>query len=189
VRHSGLDPHVAVSIMLRIVAGAAAACIGGIPNQAMVRGYRASDRDEVERVLRGLGWEERFIAGQLRAVDRLSALPTATVFVDDDAGSLRGFVSVELHEWNSLAQLHGLAVDTAHRRRGAATALVAAAESFARDAGARGIYADTPVDDVTARTFYERRGYSAGYVMSRYYADDLDGVTYVRFFGPRRIAE
>jgi ribosomal protein S18 acetylase RimI-like enzyme len=179
---------VGVSIMLRIVAGCAAARIGGIPNEAMVRGYRGSDRDDVERVLRGLGWEERIIAGQLSAVDRLGELPTAAVFVDDDAGFLRGFVTVELHEWNGLAQLHGLAVDPASRRRGAATALAAAAESFAREAGVRGIYADTPVDNETARVFYESRGYTPDYVMSRYYADDLDGVTYVRFFGPRRIA-
>ena len=148
----------------------------------MVRGYRVSDRDDVERVLRGLGWEERFIAGQLTAVDRLSELPTAAVFVDDDAGSVRGFASVELHEWNGLAQLHGLAVDPASRRRRAATALVSAAESFARKAAVRGIYADTPVDNKAARAFYESCGYTPDYVMSRYYADDLDGVTYVRFF-------
>ena len=82
----------------------------------------ASDRNGVERLLRGLGWEERFIAGQLGAVDRLSELPTAAVFVEDDANS------------------------------------------------------------EAARAFYVSRGYSADYVMSRYYADDVDGVTYVRFF-------
>lgn len=148
----------------------------------MVRSYRGSDRIAVERVLRGLGWGERFVAGQLRGVDRLSELRTAAVFVEDDAGSLRGFVSVELHEWNNLAQLQGLAVDSTHRRRGAGSALVAAAESFARDVGARGIYADTPVNNHAGRAFYESRRYSADYVMSRYYADDVDGVTYVRFF-------
>jgi ribosomal protein S18 acetylase RimI-like enzyme len=152
--------------------------------RAMVRGYRASDRIDVERVVGGLGWAERYVAGQLRAVDQLSEVPTAAVFVEDDKGSFRGFVCVEVHEWNNLAQLLGLAVESAHRRRGAATALVAAAEMFARDAGARGLYVDTPVDNDGARAFYESRGYVADHVMSRYYADDLDGVTYVRFFAP-----
>jgi GNAT superfamily N-acetyltransferase len=148
----------------------------------MVRAYRLSDRSAVERILRALGWDERFVAGQLGAVDRLSGVSAAAVFVEEDVGSLQGFVSVELHEWNDLAQLHGLAVEPAHRRRRTATALVEAAERFARDVGCRGVYADTPVDHEAARAFYESRGYSADYVMSRYYADDLDGVTYVRFF-------
>jgi hypothetical protein len=41
---------------------------------------------------------------------------------------------------------------------------------------------DTPVDNEGARTFYVARGYSEDYRMSRYYADDLDGITYVKFF-------
>ena len=148
----------------------------------MVRAYQGSDRVDIERVLRGLGWDERFVRGQLRAVDHLNKVPTAAVFVEHDAGYLHGFVLVELQEWNNLAQLHGVAVEPAHRRRGTANALVAGAERFAREAGARGIYADTPVDNDAGRAFYEHRGYSADYVMSRYYSDDLDGVTYVRFF-------
>ncbi len=148
----------------------------------MVRIYRVSDRIGVARILGGLEWDEQFVTGQLHAVDRLSKEPAAAVFVEEEGGSIHGFASVELHEWNALAQLQNLAVDEAHRRCGTATALVAAAEKFARDAGARGIYLDTPTDNVAGRAFYESRGYAADYVMSRYYRDDLDGVTYVRFF-------
>jgi hypothetical protein len=41
---------------------------------------------------------------------------------------------------------------------------------------------DTPVDNLLGRGFYEAIGFSQDYIMSRYYADNLDGVTYVRFF-------
>jgi hypothetical protein len=32
------------------------------------------------------------------------------------------------------------------------------------------------------RKFYEATGYQLGYVMPRYYEDQLDGVTYQKFF-------
>jgi ribosomal protein S18 acetylase RimI-like enzyme len=60
--------------------------------------------------------------------------------------------------------------------------LVGAAEAFARDHACRGIYVDTPIDNDAGRAFYAARGYSEDYRMTRYYADDLDGVTYVKFF-------
>lgn len=188
VNRTDTAPRRSIGCPLRRQAGAARSRGKGsathlaCDDRAMVRIYRVSDRGDVARILGGLRWDEQFVAGQLHAVDRLSKEPTAAVFVQDEGGSIHGFVSVELHEWNSLAQLQGLAVDEAHRRRGTATALVAAAEKFARDAGARGIYMDTPTNNQAGRAFYESRGYSADYVMSRYYADDLDGVTYVRFF-------
>ena len=68
------------------------------------------------------------------------------------------------------------------RRFGAATALVANAETFARSHGMRGIYVDTPVNNLGGRRFYEALGYDFGYLMPRYYEDLLDGVTYQKFF-------
>jgi ribosomal protein S18 acetylase RimI-like enzyme len=38
--------------------------------------------------------------------------------------SVVGFVSVQFHDWNGLAQLHGLSVDPRHARRGIGTQLV-----------------------------------------------------------------
>jgi hypothetical protein len=38
------------------------------------------------------------------------------------------------------------------------------------------------VTNQRARGFYRANGYVEDYVMSRYYADDLDGVTLVKFF-------
>jgi ribosomal protein S18 acetylase RimI-like enzyme len=35
---------------------------------------------------------------------------------------------------------------------------------------------------VQARGFYDARGFTEAYRMPRYYADDVDGVTYAKFF-------
>jgi GNAT superfamily N-acetyltransferase len=76
-----------------------------------------------------------------------------------------------------------LASGRALLRRGYATRLLEAAETFANDHDCRGIYVDTPVDNEGGRAFYLARGYSEDYRMTRYHDDDLDGVTYVKFFG------
>ncbi len=68
------------------------------------------------------------------------------------------------------------------RRRGLASALLAAAEVLAREAGMRGIRVDTPVDNAPARALYLARGYAPGDRMPRYYGDDTDGIAYSVFF-------
>ena len=97
-------------------------------------------------------------------------------------GSVVGFIYVRLHTWNQLTQIEGLAVDVSHQRKGIASELVKKAERFAREKGARGIYVDTPTLNSKGRGFYEAIGYKFGYEMPRYYEDNLDGVTYQKFF-------
>lgn len=128
------------------------------------------------------GWESRYVTGQLTAATGLSADPDGRVLVALTGDQVVGFAAVQVHQWNRLAQLHGLAVHPARLRRGIASRLVAEAERFARTRGARGIQVDTPVTNQRARGFYRANGYVENYVMSRYYADDLDGVTLVKFF-------
>jgi len=93
-----------------------------------------------------------------------------------------GFVYVQFHEWNSLAQIQGLAVDPRYHRQGIASTLMVRAEEYAREKCARGIYVDTPTLNQGGRSFYEAVGYRFGYEMPRYYEDELDGVTYQKFF-------
>jgi ribosomal protein S18 acetylase RimI-like enzyme len=75
-----------------------------------------------------------------------------------------------------------LAVSPEFQRQGAASALVARAEEFARSKKTRGIYVDTPTTNTGGQKFYEAAGYQLGYIMPRYYEDRLDGVTYQKFF-------
>lgn len=136
----------------------------------------------VSAVLGSLGWERRYIDGQLGAVAQLASASDGCVYVAVADGNVMGFVSAGLARWNMLGQIHGLAVDPAARRGGVARALVTAVEDHLRSHGARGVHVDTPVNNVLGRGFYEAIGFSQDYTMSRYYADDLDGVTYVRFY-------
>ncbi|OZV80187.1 hypothetical protein CA850_15950 [Micromonospora echinospora] len=133
-------------------------------------------------VLGTLGWEQRYIDGQLGAVARLASSSDGCVYVAIADGHVIGYVSAVLARWNMLGQIHGLAVDPAARRGGVARALVTTVEDHLRSHGARGVYVDTPVNNLLGRSFYEAIGFSQDYIMSRYYAHDLDGVTYVRFY-------
>ena len=140
----------------------------------------------VRDILAGNGWEERYIVGQLRALYVLSAAasprPRGRVYVHEAEYRVGGFVSVEFREWNSLGQLHGLAVDPSLKRRGIASVLVGRAEKFVRGEGGRGVYVDTPVTNDAARSFYKALGYRQAYVMPEYYDEGLDGVTYLKLF-------
>jgi ribosomal protein S18 acetylase RimI-like enzyme len=147
-----------------------------------LRPYRAPDQEGIAALLREHGWAERYVTSQLHAASALAAAEEGETFVAEVDGEVAGFVAVELHSWNELAQLQGLGVQIKRLRRGVATRLLKAAESRAYERGCRGIYVDTPVDNESARAFYVAQGFNEDYRMSRYYADDLDGVTYVKFF-------
>jgi ribosomal protein S18 acetylase RimI-like enzyme len=143
-------------------------------------------REGVREILAKNAWEQRYIAGQLAALDVLSGerLPGmhGKVCVSEEKDCLSGFVSVEYRKWNRLAQLQGLAVDPDLKRRGTASTLVRHAEEFVRREGGRGIYVDTPVTNEAAHSFYEALGYRQAYVMPEYYDEGLDGVTYLKLF-------
>lgn len=147
-----------------------------------IRPFSTSDLPHIRRILLAIGWEERYIAGSERAAAGLAGRPDASVNVALLDGVPSGFCAVELHAWNNLAQIQWLAVDPGCQRRGIARALVAQAEAWARTQGARGIYLDTPVDNLRGRALYDAVGFVAAYVMPRYYSDTTDGVTYQRFF-------
>ena len=149
-------------------------------------------REGARDVLAKNGWEERYVAGQLEALDILSTdtLPgtRGRVYVHEaEEGPVGGFVSVEFRRWNRLGQLHGLAVDPRLKRQGIASALVGWAEEFVQREDGRGLYADTPVTNGIARAFYEALGYWRAYVMPEYYGEGLDGVTYLKIFAQQAV--
>lgn len=149
--------------------------------------YRAErHRERIREILAENGWEERYIAGQLAALDVLSKRSSSgtrgKIFVAETENSLGGFVCIEFRRWNRLGQLHGLAVDPDLKRRGIASALVHHAEEFVREEGGRGIFADTPATNEVARRFYLALGYRHAYTMPEYYDEGLDGVTYLKLF-------
>lgn len=145
--------------------------------------YSPQHQAAVRRILERIGWAEQYILAAEQNAEAFSRNPDVYgVYIATVDGSAVGFVYVQFYEWNRLAQIQGLAVDPDYQRQGVATELVKRAERFARERGARGVYVDTPTPNRKGRDFYEAIGYSYGYEMPRYYEDDLDGVTYQKFF-------
>jgi GNAT superfamily N-acetyltransferase len=64
--------------------------------------------------------------------------------------------------------LNDLYVDDTYRKQGIASALVAAAEQAARDAGAARIWLRTAQDNTKAQRLYEKRGWKHDEVFRRY---------------------
>jgi ribosomal-protein-alanine N-acetyltransferase len=99
--------------------------------------------------------------------------------VAEVGGAIIGYVCIRrvLDEWH----LHDLAVTHAHRRRGVATRLLAAAEEEMRTAGGRLLFLEVRVSNHAGRAFYERRGFKVTGIRKRYYQHpDEDAVLMVR---------
>lgn len=146
--------------------------------------YAQEHQSAIRRILERIGWAEQYIIAAEQNAEIFSRDLTACgVYIAVVESAVVGFIYVQFHEWNRLAQIQGLAVDPQYHRQGIASMLVERAERFAKEKKARGIYVDTPTLNHRGRGFYEAVGYRYGYEMPRYYEDELDGVTYQKFFG------
>ena len=98
----------------------------------------------------------RFLAARLAASE-------SVVFVAARAGELVGFTqlypSFSSGSMQRLWILNDLFVAPAARRNGIGAALMAAAEAFAREAGARGLLLATQKTNATAKALYASRGW------------------------------
>jgi len=144
--------------------------------------FTLSDRLPVQELLHSIGWQDSYVTGQLEAITNLAEASQGSVFVARSNRAFAGYVSIEFYSWNRLSQLHGLVVDPVFQRRGIAAELVQRAEMFARELGARGVYVDTPVTNTGATQFYISQGYIQDYIMTDYYDEGLNGVTYLKKF-------
>lgn len=144
--------------------------------------FQEGDQNKIRPILEQIGWAEAYITAFEKAAITFAEGKDSAVYLANQAERCIGFVFVECHSWNNLAQLQGLAVHPEVQRSGTATALVVKAEVFAHSREMRGIYVDTPINNSGGRCFYEALGYQLGYLMPRYYEANLDGVTYQKFF-------
>jgi ribosomal protein S18 acetylase RimI-like enzyme len=145
--------------------------------------YSNQYRSSIRKILEPIGWAEQYISAAEQNADIFSHNPDVYgVYIALHGDAAIGFIYVQFHVWNRLAQIQGLAVEPNYQRQGVASALLDRAEIFARDKKARGIYVDTPVSNVKGRQFYEAVSYKFAYAMPHYYEENLDGVTYQKFF-------
>lgn len=143
-------------------------------------------RKPIRQLLEKIGWAVQYVDAGVLTLDTLDSQSlNARIYAAEQEGLLVGWIAIEFREWNRLAQIQGLAVDPSLHRQGIATQLITQAEQFAQERGARGVYVDTPVSNQRGRKFYEAVGYEQDYVMTGYYEEGLDGVTYVKFLKGR----
>lgn len=151
--------------------------------KVLITDYSKELQSAIRPILKRIGWAEQYIIAAEQNAAAFSQDQNAYGVFSAVVDSLVvGFIYIQFHEWNRLAQIQGLAVDPHYQRRGVASLLVERAERFAKERKARGVYVDTPTLNQRGRSFYEALGYSYGYEMPRYYEDGLDGVTYQKFF-------
>jgi GNAT superfamily N-acetyltransferase len=100
---------------------------------------------------------------QRRAVEAALGADEMQVWVADVDGVVAGFVAAVLHHDENLGEVHMLAVDPAHQRRGVGTALLTAATDWITAQGRVVALVGTGGDPghAPARALYERAGFTA----------------------------
>jgi len=139
----------------------------------VLRRASSEDLDGIDRLEEVCFGERRFTREHVAWVLRNPDMPT----VVETEGGLRGAIMVAVDK--TQARVLSVAVDPAHRRRGIATRLMAAAESLSRERGARAIVLEVGVSNVAAFEFYRKLGYKVAARLSHYYSwgEDAFGMT------------
>jgi len=141
----------------RPIAGPAAASAHAAAERWTLRDARAAEAEAILAL-----WRQACVASgptdTAPDLRRLLAHPTATVVVAERDGALVGTVVAAFDGWRG--SLYRLAVHPAHRRRGCARALVAAAERRLAGWGARRLPALVERDRPGATAFWAAAGYA-----------------------------
>ncbi len=126
-----------------------------------VRRAEKSDSAEIAEILRNdLGYDcsEEMVKRKLSNLDARRE----AVFVAELCGQVTGIVHVEKYEllyFDTLANILGLAVCSACRRRGIGKRLMQAAECWAKENGAVGVRVNSGASRTEAHEFYRSLGY------------------------------
>ncbi len=113
----------------------------------------------------------RSFAYHLRAPER----PVIVVTVE---GALAGYVLNALRKGGRSMRIYTIAVDPRFARRGAGTALLAAAEKFARAHYRRAVTLEVRYDNAPAIALYEKCGYRLFGEHEDYYSDGATALRY-----------
>jgi GNAT superfamily N-acetyltransferase len=131
-------------------------------SRVTVRDFTETDRDSCRELLANLpGWFGIETANRAY-IAVLGTFPTAVATIDDH---IVGFAALEIHNDQSI-ELHVIAVDAKHHRRGIGKALLEWAEEFCRKRGAPWFHVKTlgpsEPDEGYERTrlFYLGQGFS-----------------------------
>jgi ribosomal-protein-alanine N-acetyltransferase len=136
----------------------------------IVRSYQASDLptlSEIDRTCFPPG-----IAYSRKELESFIGHRSSQTWVVEAEGQVVGFV-VASRQPPRVGHIITIDVVAAWRRRSVGSALMEAAESWARKARLELIYLETPEDNLEAQGFYEARGYKKVDKVDRYYSNSL----------------
>lgn len=103
-------------------------------------------------------------------------------WVAEEGKEIVGFLIADRHPTMLLGHIITIDVVEAWRRKGVGTALMDAAEEWARQRRFISISLETAEDNLPAQAFYERRGYTRFERLDNYYADGTAAWTMVKKF-------
>ena len=127
----------------------------------MIRPAAKSDVKEMTEIINtSLGYpcSEELVEEKLKSVDR----DREEVFVSVVDGKVNGFIHVEKYDtlyFETLCNVLGLAVANSAKRRGIGSALIQAAESWAKNKGIYAMRLNSGGKRSEAHTFYKNLGY------------------------------
>ncbi len=96
--------------------------------------------------------------------------------VEVHGGAVAGYALISFHSGTSLARLYSFAVDPAHRGRGVAKRLLAAAEQAARSRDCIYLRLEVRRDNIAAIDLYKKAGYREFGVYTDYYEDHMEAL-------------
>lgn len=151
-------------------------------NKYKVRPFVQKDMATISEIFTRIGWAPQYVEGQKKSIETLTKDEAGDVFVTTNGDDVVGFIHVQHLRWNCLSYVHGLVVSPDCRRQGIAHQLISQVEQAAQAHGNRGVFIDTPVNNLEAIAFYEAEGYVRDFIMPGYYEGNIDGVTYRKLF-------
>lgn len=108
----------------------------------------------------------------------------AATLVEDRDGIIVGYVLVLFHAGTSLARMYSIAVDSAYRGEGVASALIEGAEAAALARSCVYMRLEVRPDNVGAMALYRKHGYRQFGIVDDYYEDHADAYRFEKLMVP-----
>jgi GNAT superfamily N-acetyltransferase len=127
-----------------------------------VRAADPSDADRIADLLTALDYpaSEAEVETRLRRLQEVPGAGVLVAEVDDEVAAVASYQIIELLERpQPHCRITALVTSSEHRRRGAATALIGAIESAARERGCFRLEVTSRPERTDALRFYETRGF------------------------------
>jgi [ribosomal protein S18]-alanine N-acetyltransferase len=141
--------------------------IASLPLQ--IRAFRPSDMAPISEILRSAAEAAQWPP---ESYTKLATLPGGVFLVCDDNAKVKGFVAAR--QVADEAEILNIAVRFDSRRRGIATALLAAALDKFRRANVSRVFLELRESNHAARSLYERHGFVPNGKRKSYYRDPVE---------------